>query len=66
MWKQALGFALQTDGGSGEQGAQPCPICSLCEAWPGQLTTLSLSILICERKGLEPNELYNYSLLKNN
>lgn len=56
--------ALQTDGGSGKQGAQPCPFCKLCAPWPGQFSSLSLGLPLCKRKGFKPHELYNFSLLK--
>lgn len=51
--------------GPGEQGAQPCPICSLAEPWPGQFSSLSPGFLICKGKEFKPNEPYNFSLLRN-
>ena len=58
--------ALQIDGVSGKQGAQPCPVSSFREAQPAQFTSLSLRFLISKRKGFELQEICNLSLLKSN
>lgn len=64
--EDGMGWPIWCPTKGGGSGKQPHPVCTLYEPWAGHFIPLPLGFLISKRNRFKPNELYNFSLLKNN